>query len=366
MICGSGAAGRKTAASASSTTCSLIDDANRDRLVRTGLHARRRLAHRQPRRAHVALADDALAGVILRHVVRAGQRAVLAAEALIVEMLDDAGDGSFSYALTGQAIMQAGSRQWWHAAVTCCITGAEREPPIKQADVAPRFVFVEAVERVAGDDARLAAASSGRDRLRRHTAGPARAASRASSERYWRWSMRELGVRVVAVRVPAAELLDGGERLLLVEQLGQREPPVAGVELTRAARSAHCSRIGSEISPMAHTPTPSQVADSSAWALQSDASLQPISVAITGSSTSGGGSSTYTCSSSTFTRKRPDAILLALQRLARFERERLLVQRAGDLRLLAGAADDAARQHERLLVRAHVLAWRTTRRGWRS
>ena len=56
--------------------------------------------------------------------------------------------------------MHAGSRQWWHAAVTCCITGAAREPPIKQPDVAPRFVFVEAVERVTRDDARLAAGAA--------------------------------------------------------------------------------------------------------------------------------------------------------------------------------------------------------------
>ena len=37
--------------------------------------------------------------------------------------------GSFSYALTGQPFMHAGSRQWWQAVVTVCCTGAALEPP---------------------------------------------------------------------------------------------------------------------------------------------------------------------------------------------------------------------------------------------
>ena len=60
--------------------------------MRAGLDARRGLAGREPVAAHVALADDALARVKLGDVVRAGERAVLAAEALVVEVLDDPGD----------------------------------------------------------------------------------------------------------------------------------------------------------------------------------------------------------------------------------------------------------------------------------
>ena len=68
-------------------------DANR--LVRAGLHAGRGFAVVQPLAAHVALADDALGRVVLGHVVGAHQRAVLAADALIVEVPHDAGDRVF-------------------------------------------------------------------------------------------------------------------------------------------------------------------------------------------------------------------------------------------------------------------------------
>src|SRR5438045_8972092 len=37
--------------------------------------------------------------------------------------------GSFSYALTGQPSMHAGSRQWWHAVVTVLSAGASAVPP---------------------------------------------------------------------------------------------------------------------------------------------------------------------------------------------------------------------------------------------
>src|SRR6185312_11591880 len=44
-------------------------------------HTRRRLAHSKPAVAHVALADDAAFGVVLRHAVGAIPRAVLTADA---------------------------------------------------------------------------------------------------------------------------------------------------------------------------------------------------------------------------------------------------------------------------------------------
>ena len=43
--------------------------------------------------------------------------------------------GSFSYALTGQPCMQAGSRQWWQAVVTVCCTGAFGVPPCSSPTV---------------------------------------------------------------------------------------------------------------------------------------------------------------------------------------------------------------------------------------
>ena len=60
--------------------------------MRAGLDARRRLARREPVAAHVALADDPLARVELGDIVRTGERAILAADALVVEVLDDPGE----------------------------------------------------------------------------------------------------------------------------------------------------------------------------------------------------------------------------------------------------------------------------------
>ncbi len=59
--------------------------------MRARLDARRRLAHRQPVTAHVALADNSLARVVFGGIVRTGERAILAADALIVEMADNSG-----------------------------------------------------------------------------------------------------------------------------------------------------------------------------------------------------------------------------------------------------------------------------------
>ena len=72
-----------------------VDDLDRDRALRAGADARRRLAELEPAVAHVALADDAALGVVLRHAVRAVPRAVLAADAGVGAVAHDAGDGSF-------------------------------------------------------------------------------------------------------------------------------------------------------------------------------------------------------------------------------------------------------------------------------
>src|SRR5262245_51954754 len=69
----------------------LVDDLDRDRLVGARLYAGGRFTRRQSVAAHVALADDAALAVELRHLVRTGEHAVLAADALIVEVADDAG-----------------------------------------------------------------------------------------------------------------------------------------------------------------------------------------------------------------------------------------------------------------------------------
>src|SRR5271157_1134541 len=61
-----------------------VHDPNPDRLVGAGLNASRGLTGGEPVAAEIALADDPLAGVKLGGIIGTGQRAVLAAEALVV------------------------------------------------------------------------------------------------------------------------------------------------------------------------------------------------------------------------------------------------------------------------------------------
>ena len=89
---GDGAPGRNASPCASSTTCSLARRRG-SRSPRSGRPARRPAPRRRRAgRCTCRTCARCRLGVVLRHVVRAGQRAVLAAEALIVEVLDDAGD----------------------------------------------------------------------------------------------------------------------------------------------------------------------------------------------------------------------------------------------------------------------------------
>src|SRR5690606_19850250 len=102
---------------------------------------------------------DPQALVVLRHFVGAGESAVLAADTLIVEMLDDARFGVF---LVG-AYRTAVHASWIQAMVT---SGGDRlldrglgRAAMDQTNGAPGFVVVESVQLVAADDTRLAASA---------------------------------------------------------------------------------------------------------------------------------------------------------------------------------------------------------------
>ncbi len=107
--------------------------------------------------AHVALADDAEAFAVFRDVVGTLQDAILAADALIIEVADDAGERIFFVGEDGAAVEAGGVG----AVVERGRDGLRKRMRVvaadEQADVAPRFLVVEAVERVAGGDAGFAA-----------------------------------------------------------------------------------------------------------------------------------------------------------------------------------------------------------------
>ena len=72
-----------------------VDDGDADGLAGAGLDAGRGFAGGQAIAAHVALAHDSQRRIVLRHFVRAFEHAILAADALIIEVPDDAGRGIF-------------------------------------------------------------------------------------------------------------------------------------------------------------------------------------------------------------------------------------------------------------------------------
>ena len=190
-----------------------VDHPDRDGAVRTRLDARRGFAGLEPVAAHVALAHDPFGAAVLRRLVGTGQRAVLAPEALIVEVLDDSGD---------RVLLVGVHRTRVHAGgVEAVVTGGrdvlhDRQmlaPAVQQPDVAPRLVLLQPVQRVASRDARLATGAgvevdvervllAGGRRRRRHEGRVAAGKGRTGVPR-----------RVVRLR----EAGRGGDQLLLFQ-----------------------------------------------------------------------------------------------------------------------------------------------------
>ena len=189
-----------------------IDDADRDRLVRTSLDAGRSLTHSQPVRAHVALPDDAFCTVIFRHVVRAGQRAILTAEALIVQVPHDAGhrilfirvDRAGTHAARFEAVM-AGRRDVLHHRF-------RRRAANKKSNIAPGLLLIEPVQSVAGGHTGFASRTPIEVHVERVLLPGLR--SRRRDER--RIVLRLIRQRTALVY--RRELLNRGHLLLLIQQ----------------------------------------------------------------------------------------------------------------------------------------------------
>jgi hypothetical protein len=133
-----------------------IHDANANRLVGTGLNAGRCLSDRQPVGAHVALPYDPMSLVVFRDLIGASQSAIATADALVVEMSHDPGDGVLFVGVrragretTGfDAVVARGRHMLNHRE---CGSSSHEE-----SDVPPGFSVVEAIEGVASGDTRLA------------------------------------------------------------------------------------------------------------------------------------------------------------------------------------------------------------------
>ena len=123
----------------------LADKGDADGFVRTGLDTSRRLTDRKTTAAQIAFADDAFLSVILGHVVGTFQNAVLAANALIVQMPDNAGDPVLFIGVD-RTTVQAG----WIDTVMAgggdkSLAWFLRSASMKQPDGPPRFIVIQPI-----------------------------------------------------------------------------------------------------------------------------------------------------------------------------------------------------------------------------
>jgi hypothetical protein len=209
-----------------------------------GLRAGRRFADGEPLTAHIAFADDAFGAVVLGHVVRASQRAIAAAEALIVEMADDAGERIFLVSIDRarlhasrlQAVMAGRGDVLDHRQ----IAGAA----VQEANVAKGFVVVEAVLVVTRGDAGFAT----------------RAEIKIDLKGVLFADLERCGGQQVAVRpriglrhraVALGKTLDGRQFLLLAEQVGKEVARFAAgvVPSGRSRQSVFEKRGGGQKNP---------------------------------------------------------------------------------------------------------------------
>jgi len=189
------------------------DELDGDRATRTSLDAGWSFAGSEASMAHVAFADDAALRGIFRNVVGTFENTILAADALIIEMTDDAGVWIFFVGENGAAIetgwidaMMAGSGD--DLLIRFSFGSAD-----EQADAAPGFIIVEAVEGVTGANAGFATGAV----VEVDSEGVL--FSRAGRmERDEVAIVAGLGWRVGG-RVMTGETFNGGELLLLGEQM---------------------------------------------------------------------------------------------------------------------------------------------------
>ena len=189
-----------------------------DGAVRARLHAGRGLPFREPAAAHVALAHDPLRAAVLRRLVGAGQRAVPAAEALVVEVLHDPRDRVLLVGIHGTGV-QAGRVETVVAGRRDVLDDRKTPAPaVQQAHVAPGLLLLEAVQRVAGGDARLAARAG----VEVHVEGVLLAGGRRRGRQEGRIALREGRAAGAGGVVRPRETLRGGDLLLLQIVLDER------------------------------------------------------------------------------------------------------------------------------------------------
>ena len=166
-------------------------------------------ADRKAMIAHVAFANDPQALGVLRHFVRALHDAVLAADALVIEMADNAGYWIFVVGKDWTTVETGGVDAMVASGGDVLLNGRRAN---KKSDTAPCFGFVKTIERVTRGNAGFAAGTFFKVNF-----------EGVLLPRLWLSKRNKTLVRLVARNmfpqiVPVGKLLDGGPLTLLGKQ----------------------------------------------------------------------------------------------------------------------------------------------------
>jgi len=173
--------------------------------------------------AHIALAHDASFGGILRHIVRAFQDAILATDALVIEMANDPCVRILLVSEHGTTIEAGGVEAMMARGGYGLLIRLDRRASLQQPHGAPGFIIIESVEGMARTNTRFASGAQVQIN------GKGVLFARAwLSEWYQAMIIASLSGKLGFI-VLSSETFNGGELLLLGEQISAEEAERIGI-----------------------------------------------------------------------------------------------------------------------------------------
>ena len=133
---------------------SLIDHRDTNGAVGASLCAGGRFIDSQPVRAHVAFTNDASFVGILGNVIGAFEDAILAPDALVIEMTHDAGAGVFFISQDRAPIEACRINAMMARGGNGLLKPTFVHDAVEQPHLAPGLVLIQSIETVAGSDTR--------------------------------------------------------------------------------------------------------------------------------------------------------------------------------------------------------------------
>ena len=134
-----------------------IDDGDPNRCAWAGLDASGRFTDCEAIGAHVALAHDAEPLGVMRHFVRTFEHAILATDALIIEVPNNSGEGIFFVSQDRATVQARRIDTVMTSGRDCLLVRQISLIAHEKSDGAPGFIILEAVKSMTGSDAGFAA-----------------------------------------------------------------------------------------------------------------------------------------------------------------------------------------------------------------